>query len=567
MMKRTALLFLAASTLLFATALGAAGPTDKGIQINYGATPLNNPYNSMPAHAVLAANYSPSTVTGNDFASPLRLQTQWNQGGQYSGTAQTAFPVSAAFTTMRGQGQGIGYWHFINGYGKGNAYFGNGVSNCYGGGEVALPSSTPSCAAAGEFDAVQGSLVWYASLTTPITTGSTTLHYTSATNNTVLGARAILNINHVHVTGTISSYTSCTDSSAGACSVTAGTCPLGAGSTCTVITFAGSTLPTASPTAWYFKSKYENDNYSDGSGCGGDDVSIGHRCVGHWYKVGNIPDTTHLVLSGVFDAINLTPNVGGGDYLMVQGIEATAVDPVAQTITIPSNSLNWASTEAVYSPPSHYIGMIGQLVVLTKHYKTGFESASSAGYQINSNGEQPIDYGLVMSGAGGIRHGVEIQNLKGADARGINIDGSYRYGFVASANDDGSTHTAIAVGTSGQCQMGCGLSGTAWTLAGKMVSTSVGVDPDGGGKKIGTVTDASGLTALSRRDETITWTSAFRGTTYSPICTAEESTGFVTVVGVKTIGAGSVVVTVQNTDSVSTHNPFTVHCFAEWRGN
>jgi hypothetical protein len=574
---------LAWSVFLGAAALGAAGPSDKGIQINYGAMPLTNPYNSQPSHATLAANATYSTVSGNDFASPLRLQAYTQSGGRYDGTAQTAYGLSFGVLTMRSQGQGAGYYGVAQGYGKGNAFFGDGGSFCWGGGETTLPSSTPECAALGEYEADQGAAVFEGTVSTPASPSMTTMHYAVTTHNEVIGSRAIFNYNHVHSSGAIASYTDCTDSSAGECSVTGGTCPLGAGSSCTVVTFSGSSLPVSTPGLWYFKSVGTDDDYAPT--CNYDDVNVGGKCVGHWYKA-TPTDSTHLLLWGVFDAYNLDSNIAAatGPWYMQQGIEATAVDPVNHTITLPANGLNWASTERIYSPPSHYMAMHGVNLILRKEYKTGAETAPSYGARIVNFGPERADAGVFISGAnsttGGFLRGIQITNLNPRntcpagvtckDTRAIDISGDPNVGLAIvgdmSASDDINT---LKMGSSGQCVMGCGQAsmGSAWEFDSRMVRIGQGIDTDGGGKKIGFVNDSGTLAASTRKDETVTWTTAFRGTQYSPACTVEDPAGYVQVVSVKTINAGSLIVTVQNTDLVSGHANFVVHCLAEYRGN
>lgn len=582
-MKRFATIAAVLAAALLGSATGdASGPTDKGIAINYGALPLTNPYNSQPSHATLGVNGAYSTVTSNDFASPLRLQAYTQSGGRYDASAQTAYGLAFGVLTMRAQGQGAGYFGVVQGYGKGNAFFADGGPVCWGGGETALPSSTPECSALGEFEADQGAAVFEAGIIAPASSGMTTLHYSATAHAEAIGARAIFSLNHVHSSGTIASYTVCTDSSAGACSVTSGTCPLGAGSTCTVVTLSGSSLPVNNPGNWYFKSVGNNDDYSPA--CGYDDVDVGGKCVGHWYKASPV-DSTHLVLWGVFDSYNLDPNIAGatGAWFMLQGIEATAVDTTNHTITLPSNSLNWAAGETLYSPPSHYMGMHGVNLILRKLYKTGANSAPSYGARIVNFGPERADAGVFISGAnsstGGWLRGVQILNMNQRtsgptgttikDTRAIDVDSSPNVcvAYAANMSADFSTGVAISTGTSGQCKLGCGQSGTAWELGGQMVRVDQGIDPDGGGLKIGTVADGTTLNASTARDETVTWTTAFRGTGYSPVCTVQDSSGKVQVVAVKTINTGSVVVTVVNTDAGAGHANFTVHCMAAYRGN
>lgn len=582
-MVRASVYGLIVSTLCLATVATGAGPSDKGIQINYGAVPLISPYNGLPAHAVLAANYSPSTVTGNDFAQALRLQLYSQQGGGYNGTAQTAYNLAFGVNTLRGQGQATGYAAFVQGYGKGNANWGGGGPACWGGGETALPSSTPECSALGEYEADQGTSVFEATIIAPASSGMTTLHYTPTAHGEAVGSRLVLSLNHAYSSGSIASYTPCTDSTAGACSVTGGTCPLGAGSSCTVVTFSGSTLPptvSADATHWYFKSVGNNDDYS--GSCNWDDVSIGGKCIGHWHQVASFPDTTHAVLSGIFDSHNLDQNIAGatGAYLFIQGLEATAVDPVNHTITLPANTMNWAVSELIYSPPSHYMGFNGLNIILRKEYKTGNDSAPSYGAKFVNFGPERADDGIVVAGAGGglggFRRGIEIENLNPRtsgpsgvdlnDTRAINIEpGAANVGLFI--GDDGQLSPdkgTIRMGASGQCVDYC--SSSTRELVGKQVAIEQGIAVDAGGKKIATVLDTNALAGGASIDETITWTTPFRGTGYSPLCVTEDSSKSVQVVAMSSITSNGLKVTVKNTDA-SSHSSFTVHCFAEWRGN
>lgn len=337
---------------VLAVFLMAPTPPDTGIVAQYGyvSTPLTMPYNGLNGNAIIASQTVSNSTLGNQFTSPFRGTVTANNGGAYNGTTQTGFFGSNNQGSMITQGQLGGYWGFESGVGKGNAFFGNGVASCWGGGETDLPSSTPECVAAGEFDTFQGGtqgLVWSGVVTGAPAMGATTIHYTTPINNAALGARAILNLDHVTGgTGTISSYTQCDPGSGSPCPTN---CPEGVGSSCTVIQFAGSNIDTTAGRQWYYKTAPNQNDYYNPP-CVGDDVDFPNgggisvaKCIGHWYRVASVDSATQITLYGSFDQQNIGTYVGTASYVMVEGIEASQVDPVGETLTLPTNNMLWAN--------------------------------------------------------------------------------------------------------------------------------------------------------------------------------------------------------------------------------
>lgn len=569
---------LAIAVLLIVLPAIAVTSPDLGIPINYGKTPLAMPWTTFKGNAIVAAFASPYSTTGNDWAGAFRGDVSATMGGQYNGTDQSAYPGFSSNVDMFTQGQAIGYAAYVRGFGKGNSTPLNAVSQCYGGGEVSLPSSTPLCAATGEFDAVQGDQTFDATIVAPASSGMTTLHYSSPHNEATSGARLILNINHVHSSGTISAFTPCSDSSAGACSFTGGTCPGGTGSACTVVTFAGTSgFPVGQSNIWAFKTGSQNDQYS--GACQGSDVSLannGANCISGggsapccaasvWYQIATIPDSTHIVLKGVFDSNPLGTYIGTSSYIMIQALEASDVNHSANTIAFPTNSLNWAAGETIYSPPNFYTNTSGAVFVL---YQNSNAAMASAGLSVTNRGPQRVENGLIVRGpdnvVGGFYTGIKIENLNpktsrpaGSDelinnTRGIDIDGSTNYALlIGGVGNFSPPRSVFAMGSSGEDQQYC--DDVYHHMIGLPIAVDTGIKGDGGGFKHKRISTGS-ILASATTNVTLTWGTAFPDDNYTVSCGVLDAAGFLfNSAQVISAVAGTVVVPVSNFDSGAPH--------------
>jgi hypothetical protein len=565
---------------------GAAGPADTGIIVNYGPTPTAMPYNGGNGYAVVGAAQVATSQLNNNFNAAIRGDMYANTGGGYNGTEQSGYFSFNSQDVMLTQGQAIGYFGWVGGYGKGNAIFANGGESCYGGGEAPLPSSTPECAANGEFESDQGTYVWSGTVAGSPSTGATTIGYSSPTNNAILGSRAILNLNHTtgHTgadggTGVLASFTGCSQGSGGVCP---GTCPLGVGSECTVVQFTSTAISTTAGLHWYFKTGSEADYYNPP--CNGDDVELANaggasvgKCVGHWYQVATVNSATEITLTGVFDTGNLGEYIGTTEFMLVQGIEATDVSQTADTVTIPSNSFTWSNGDFLYSPPSHYMGMIGLNLIFTKQYMTGLDSAPSRGIRIANFGPQEMDTGVQVTGGGagygvngGFRTGVSIENLNirtsgpsgvlTNDTRAIDIPQDVNILIDGNNGQFSPPKNVIALGGSGQSEEYYSADAGALTFNGVHTQFAVGVYNDGAGFKHARVSSGS-VGANSIASVEIAWTTAFADTDYTPTCTIIDATGNLRVLSIDALVAADIYVQVFNSDVVNPHTG-TIACVA-----
>jgi hypothetical protein len=567
----------------------AAVPSETGVKNQLTPVPatLRGYGNStIPNNAAVGARFDPSNVPSLSFNHAF-LGTTHATGGTYGhGSSQTAYGPYMADHIQRGRGQGVGYLGAVLGLGKGNALWANGIVDCYQGGEQPIPDSTSECAGLGEFEADAGDKI-FSGVLASYTGGSTTITYATPVNERYAGARLLLNGSRTYSTGSPSVFTTCAagvDITLGGTgagnSVCPAQCPNGTGTPCTVVDFTGSTIPTANPSnRWYFKTGHTADNYT--GACQGQDVSFANngtqKCIGHWYKVDNVQSATRITLSGNFDTINLGKYVGGA-YMLTEGTEAldvnntTVVSPnglAARSFRFPANSFAWANGDALYSPPSHYQGVLGLNLIFRKSYLTGASSAQSYGARIVNYGPAKMDDGIFISGqtgggfsSGGFRNGVTVNDLgRDLDAvagttfnntRAFNVIGDVD--MLIAQNKDGDPATGkncMHLGLNGD-NLVCGTT-SALVITGNDFKVDRGVHRDGGGWKHAIVEDTASLAASTRRDETVTWTTAFIGTGYTPVCTVTELSGYITVVGIKSKAVGSMTVTVQNTDSGGAH--------------
>jgi hypothetical protein len=572
---------IALAVVLISGSLIAAGPPDTGILINYGPTPLAMPYNGANGNAVVAAKQVAVSSLGNNFNGAMRGDTSAMTGGAYNSTTQSAFFGMNTQGLMYTQGQIGGFWGFETNFGKGNAFFGNGVETCYGGGEVGLPSSTPECVGSGEFDAFQGTLVWSATVTGSPGAGATTINFTSPTNASALGARTILNLDHVTGgTGTISAFTQCNQGSGGVCP---GTCPGGTGSACTVVTFAGASINTTAGLQWYFKTTPNQNDYYNPS-CVGDDILFANgggpsvpKCIGHWYQVATVNSANKITLYGSFDQENLGTWISTANYVMVEGIEATDVSQTANTITLPSNGMTWSNGDFIYSPPEHYMVMSGLNLIFSKQYNTGFESAPSRGIFIDNPGPALMDAAIDIeggsAGAGGYRTGIIFNNLNirssvpGGSGELANFTlGNYfqsdvNYLILSGGNGAQTPATdVIALGPNGgSTQYGDAVT-SSMKFDGTDVNIAKGVYNDGGGLKHSRITTGSvgpsGFVAVD-----VPWTTTFLNNSYTPSCSVIDASGNLTVAQLSALLATKVTVDIKNGDASNPHTG-TISCIA-----
>jgi hypothetical protein len=528
------------ASMLAVLAVDAAGVSDKGVRVQFTATPLAMPYLGLSGHAVVGAKQTSTSTLGSAFSSAFRGDVYADKGGAY-GAAQTAFAPFNAEGSMGAQGQLVGLWTYGLGRGKGNVLSVNGVVDCYGGGEIydGSGASTPECAALGEFEADQGQKIFGGTISSA-GSGATTITYSSPTNEDVAGSRLILSLNHVYATGTISSAT--------------GTAIVGSGTS-----WVSAPLTTGT---WYLKIGTNNDNYSPA--CGSGDVQLSNggtpKCVGHWYRVCSFTDATHLTLCYPYDATNLPSS---GTYLMLQGEEATAVDMVANTFTFPANTLNWAASETFYSPPNHVQSVLGLNIILNKVYKTGESTAPSEGIRIVNDGAQYVDFGLrILGDTAGFKSGITMTDL-GAASRALDIRTDVAYGMVIRSGDNTCSKNAIAMGNSGQ-DLQC-FDGTNHSFYGVPTELATGVAADGGGLKHKRASTGS-ISASTTSTVTVSWATSFTNANYTVTCVVDDSSDTLRVLNFKNRVAASVDVRVQNTDGGGAHTG-TLHCMAMHDGS
>jgi hypothetical protein len=580
MKLRASLLFAAFLLFVSALALGA-GPVDTQINVKYGPIPLAMPYNAMSGYAVTGARQVAVSTIGNNFSAAVRGDMSALSGGLYDASTQTGYFAFNAQNVMNSQGQGIGYFAFMNGLGKGNALFGNGVIECYGGGEVHFPSGTPECGAIGEYESDQGASIFAATLTTPIAPGATTLNYLFPVNEAVAGGRAILNLNqNGGAGGILSSFTGCVQGSAPPCP---GTCAAGVGSTCTVITFTGNPLVgLTTAQGWYFKTGSTNDYYAPA--CVGDDVQFPNggvpKCVGHWWRVSTIDSSNQLTLFAAFDTSYLAQPTGTSNYMLLQGIEALNVNTTTHQAILPANTTSWANTDLIYSPPDQFMGIIGANLIFTKEYKTGGAggAAQSEGIKVFNQGPAQMDFGLLVTGAandgthGGFRTGIEIENLGiltsgGAgtitnNTRAINVPENVNYILVANSGSfsGGIATNVLALGNNADAMTFHNNTHHTLEFLGVPVEVGTGVYGDGGGLKHAR-SGTGAITANTIASVTLSWATAFVDTNYTATCSILDPTGKLLLNQLTATGTGGIVMNVQNTDLVSSRAG-TVECHA-----
>ena len=479
-----------------------------------------------------------------------RIRVAGTGGGVYGGAGQTAYPAFFADIDTAPQGQQIGFFAGIRGLGRGNAMFGNAFVEHYGGGDVTAPTGTPEGSPLGEYELTTGFHIFRATVTGTPAANATTIQYTAPSDEDCLGCRLVLNTTKQYTTGTLSSI----DGSS------------------TVLTFGAgadfTALATASGVAlnsgnWYLKLASTVEAYANpavGDDVNPHDIMAGawgetNLNVGHWYQV--VDGTQHtLTLAVAFDVYGLTCTAGT-IFMLCQGAVPTAVDPVANTITIPSNTMHWSNADALVSGPQHLVATIGCNLILHSLWKSGRNGANGIGrgLRIVNYGPQALAEAIRISGAtvGGFYSGIvyDAMTMTGwlidssrVDAQGFiersSTDGGRNVHYFGTAAQTGLYYNAIPADEAYG----------ALTVLGKF-ALRTGLANSGGARHGRLTTGAVG--ASSTADVTITWMFGWGDTNYTLIPAVEDSTGYLTIVGIKSCAAGSAIVTVKNNDGANPH--------------
>ena len=385
-------------------------------------------------------------VTGDAIEAGIRVRSAGTGGGVYGGVGQTAYPAFFADTDSRQQGQHIGYFAAMRVLGKGNGLFGNTFIEYYGGGDVTAPDGVPELSPIGEFEASIGVHIFRATVTGAPALGATTIQYAAPADEDCLGCRVILNTTKVYTTGTFQSA-------------------VGSG-----LTFAGCDFATLAATSgvalnsgnWYVKIGSSQEAYA-GAAVGDDvnptDINFSFGAtdlnIGHWYRVIG-GDATHLTLETLYDALALT-STAGSIYMLCQGAVPSSVDVIADTITIPANTMHWTNGDTLVSGPNHQMAWNGVNIILHSLWKSGSNAGNGQGrgIRIANYGPTQLAYGLYFTGEtgtnlGGFYHGIVFADMvmpgfalktSGIDSQGIiersSTDGGRNVHYMGNAGQTG----------------------------------------------------------------------------------------------------------------------------------
>lgn len=277
-------------------------------------------------------------------------------GGQYNSTSKNTYSPLHLELDGRTQGQHILIGGRGNGYGIGDALFLGGDVWGYGGKNVA-GTSQPTAEFA-EINVKQGATVFTAQTLNNEAPSATVIEYTSDTNESVLGERALINTSRTTTTGSVSSISG------------------------TDVTFSGApdwTTLSPSPVGQYFKINSE-------------DVTLGGTSTGHWYRVASVVSATVLRLEATYDTNRLASS---GAYTLAQGAEIQSFDTTANSVTIEANSYDWAAADNLICPPMPLLSFRGLNLILTKEFKVG----TSRAINISNTGPFAWYTGILLEGA------------------------------------------------------------------------------------------------------------------------------------------------------------------------
>jgi hypothetical protein len=496
---------------------------------------------SLNGHAMVAAKATASAPLGNDFLGAFRGDVSAESGGKYSpapsGGVQTAFPAFNAQVSMGTAGQAVAFFAYVNGRGKGNAMFGNGRVDCYGGGEVYGADSIPLCSPLGEFEANIGDRVFVARVNGAPAAGARSLTYIPVSGEVAIGQRPMFARGRGYAEGSLESAHG------------------------RAIALNGSRLTTLQGKGpFYFKTSSKEDYYAPP--CKGDDVVFEGACFGHWYRVGRIVDDTHLELEFPFDDKGLT-SAKGAPYMLIEGAEIEAYDVGKHTIALPSNAFSWADGDQIYAPPNHLQRINGLALVVRKPFKTldggtPFQGVDSNAVIALNHGPGRMDHGLFLSGdpaskLGGFYDGVTFDNFTGAgtgiDSR--NVD--WQTAAIAVRRSNGRNNK-IVMGDTGKLSY----DGKNVVIEGAPVDVATGVAPDGGGLKH--LRAATGPVAKrSTRVIDLAWSRPFADDHYTVTCSVMDATGSLSVAQLRAQTPSAISVAVKNEDAQISRSG-TLHC-------
>jgi hypothetical protein len=497
----------------------------------------------------------------DSFLTAGRFDMFADSGGVYGGL-QTAFPAITANTVLTTKGQGISLFGYVKGFGIGNAIFGNSVVECWGGSADVKPGAYPECSPLGEFEAGQGSItsgpsIFRASVTGSPMPGATVIGYKQTAqqlaSESVLGQRYLLNSTQSITSGFVSSVSA------------------------NLLNFTGTKWTTVSPSpvGQYIKLGSTSDLYQPP--CSGDDVLFDSLCVGHWYKVTKVNSDTQLEIEANYDIVGLT-NIFPASYVLEQGAEIQSFDTKAHTITITENTYSWHSSDMIYSPPNHLMGIVGLNLILHKAFRTGAGSTSSDGIRVINLGPGLMDRAIWITGQtgtgnGGYRRGIVFNDFNGttgidmsqsnyADAAiripSVSLVGTNnKIKFGQQPDGPGQLYydgtSVVVANTDPDNKSSIKLNGT--------VAIRNGIAADGGGLKHSRV--PTGLIAANTTvGVKVQWATQFADTNYTLSgCSVEDPSGFLQTYQTVTIKtAASFTINVKNTDN--TQHAGTLDCIA-----
>jgi hypothetical protein len=296
-----------------------------------------------------------ATVGANGTVNVLTGAFNADAGGKFQTGDKSSFDLFSLTHNGRTKGEHIGYVAFVNGYGIGDALHSASGVKCWGGRFISGGTSQPQCYALGEFDARAGDKVFRAS-SNDTGPGAPVITYSADTNESVLGERQVYELTSPYTAGSVSGI-------AGA-----------------VVTGSGTTW-TGLSTPRCFK-------------INADDVTIDTVIVGHWYRVVSIDSNTQVTLETSFDA-NLTQS---GAYTLARCAEITAFDTTANTITIETNTHDFADLNSLQSPPNHLYAFKGAHFLLDMPWKS--RGQASWGLAVQNSGPFLYENGLRFIGTG-----------------------------------------------------------------------------------------------------------------------------------------------------------------------
>lgn len=322
-----------------------------------------------------------STFGGNyDVMSNYSAYLNPTTGGTFSSSSKRTYSAFNGELAGGAMGQNLLYNGSVQSYGIGDAEMMLSDVRCWGGAYVSGTSS-PTCNAVGEFGASDGNLVFTAVVSGSPGTSGTAITYSSGVNESVIGDRFLLDLTQTTTAGTVGSISGATvnTTSGPFWDATAAVCN---GQSATVH---------CNPINEYFK-------------VSSSDVSIGGVTTGHWYKVTGVASSTSLTLETSYDTTDLATS---GAYVVAEGSTITNYNTTTKVLTVAANGWTWANADVIQSPPNSQYSLRGIYGVTTHTFKIGNPTVDDdvLSWVINGN---PIDNGLIFSGTGGFRTGINF---------------------------------------------------------------------------------------------------------------------------------------------------------------